>query len=530
MQKKWITIPWVQLLLFCVLSFVIFFPNLSRSFASDDFLVLKRVGIDKVIWIKGFFRPVTDMIHYLNYCIGGFNPVGYYALHILMHGINSWLLLQFCRNWKWVDDERVQRQFAMSASLLFLAYPFHSEGVSWILGISALSAGLFGMAALLAVVSGISRGSRIFWCCLFYFIALACYESVMLLPLMVLVIVYGEKRSLRAMGGWIAALGGTLGVHLVVRVLVSGVFAGEYGGKFFGGRLFYYAKNFIALLDRLFLPPIQDLRVQLACGALLAAGLVVLAFSFWRAVKKEGGWRRVAWRLYFIQLMLLLGISCLVPVLSGVSTHTCESDRFLYFPSYFFCAGVAFVMGQLIRDRRWLYGLVGVVMLYEIFFVEVNNRNWQDASDITQRVLAGVRAQLAGGKRVFVVNLPDEQDGAYIFRLGLPEALLMEGVDTSKLVIVNHLVRDEELTLPDSLSIGGGGGVGGSGGAGGGGSEPGVDLAPDVNIKRTGVDSFQIVARSGGGLTEGRRVWTGRKGDVVLYWNRKRFLNWDLEQ
>ena len=532
MQKKWITIPGVQLLLFCVLSGVVFFPNLSRTFASDDFLVLKRVGIDKVIWIKGFFRPVTDMIHYLNYCIGGFDPRGYYALHILMHGINSWLLLQFCRSWKWTNDGKMQSTFAVSAALLFLVYPFHSEGVSWILGIAALSAGLFGMAALLAVVSGLSLGNRIFWCCLFYFIGLACYESVMLLPLMVLVILYSEKRSLRGMGGWLAALGGTLGIHLVIRILVSGVFAGEYGGKFFGGRVLYYGKNFVALLDRLFLPPMQDIRVQLVCEIILLFGLAVLGFSFWRVMRNERGWRAVgkkrgsqtpkgraamgwatmgpavAGRTYFIQLMLLLGISCVVPVLSGVSTHTSESDRFLYLPSYFLCAGIAFVLMHVIRDRRWFYGVMGVLMLYEVFFVEVNNRNWRQASDITREVLARVKGEMAGGKKVFVINLPDEQDGAYIFRLGLPEALLMEGVDTSGLVIVNHLVRDEELRLPDSLSIRVAGNA--------------IRLLPDVVIWKVSLDSFRI--------DDDVRSWYGGKGDVVLYWNRKRFLEWGLGQ
>jgi hypothetical protein len=150
---------------------------------------------------------------------------------------------------------------------------------------------------------------------------------------------------------------------------------------------------------------------------------------------------------------------------------------------------------------------MGLLMLYEVFFVEVNNRNWRQASDITREVLAGVKGEMGGGKKVFVVNLPDEQDGAYIFRLGLPEALLMEGVDTSGLVIVNHLVRDEELKLPDSLSTRVAGNA--------------IRLLPDVVIWKAPLDSFRI---------EGARSWYGGKGDVVLYWNRKRFLEWGLRK
>jgi hypothetical protein len=505
--------------LFCAGALLLYFSNLGRTFASDDFLVLKRVGTDKVIWIKGFFRPVTDMIHYLNYLIGGFDPMGYYALHILMHGLNSWLFFRFCLHWKWTDDEKAQKKFALLASLLFLAYPFHSEGVSWILGISALSAGLFGMAALLVLVSGLPPRSRMFWFCFFYFISMACYESVLLLPLMMLVILYSETRSIREFGRWVAASGVTLGVHLVVRVLVSGVLAGEYGGKFFGGRLLYYGRNMFALWDRLFLPPVQGFRVMAGSCVLLGVLLTIVCFSFWRRVGRLPVGRRTALRNYFIQLLLLLAIACVVPVLSGVSTHTSESDRFLYFPSYFLCAGMAFVLMQLFRDRRWLYGVAGLILVYEVFFVEVNNRNWIKASRTTRGVLAEVSGAMArvGGKKVFVVNLPDEHDGAYIFRLGLPEALLMEGIDTAGLVIVSHLVRDEELKLTDSLVVREFEGM--------------RYLAPNVVLAREGKDSFRIIFRDGltgatGGGSGAAQVWYGGRGDAVLYWNRKKFLRW----
>jgi hypothetical protein len=511
-SRKWTGA--LPLLLFCAGAFLLYFPNLGRTFASDDFLVMKRVGMDKVIWIKGFFRPLTDMIHYVNYLIGGFDPIGYYALHILMHGINSWLFFRFCMLWKWTADEKAQRKFALLASLFFLAYPFHSEGVSWILGISALSAGMFGMAALLVLVSGFSQTSRIFWFCFFYFIAMAGYESVLLLPLMMLVIVYGETRSIRVLGRWAVVSGVTLGAHLVVRVLVSGVLAGEYGGKFFGGRLLYYGKNVFALWDRLFLPPVQDFRMMVASCVLLGLLLTTVGFSFWRRVRGLP-----ALRNYFIQLLLLLAIACTVPVLSGLSTHTSESDRFLYFPSYFLCAGIAFVLMQLFRDRAWLHGMVGLILVYEVFFVEANNRNWIEASQTTRGVLAEISgAKLrAAGKKVFVVNLPDEYDGAYIFRLGLPDALLMEGIDTSGLVILSHLSRDEELKLADSLAVRESRGI--------------LYLPPDVVVAREGRDSFRIVvsgrvtgAAGGSGAV---KVWYGGRGDVVLFWNRKRVVRWD---
>src|SRR5450631_1599475 len=128
----------VQLVFFCFASLLLFFPGVNRTFASDDFLVMKRVGLDKVIFIKGFFRPLSDITLYFNYLLGGFDPAGYYLLNIFMHGVSSFLLFRFCLRWKWADDEKDQRKYAALAALLFLCYPFHNESIVWVLGRASL--------------------------------------------------------------------------------------------------------------------------------------------------------------------------------------------------------------------------------------------------------------------------------------------------------------------------------------------------------------------------------------------------------
>lgn len=506
LQKKWITIPWVQLLLFCVLSVVIFSPNLGRSFVSDDFLVMKRVGMDGVVWIKDFFRPLSDITLYFNYLLDGFHPAGYYALNMLLHGINSWLLYRWGILWKWTEDKDRQQRYALIAALLFLAYPFHSEGVVWTLGRSTVASATFGMAGLVMAVSGYPAGKRIGWACLFYFIGMAGYESVLLLPLMVLVMLY-RKVSSRELVWWMVALGVTLGIHLVVRILVSGGIAGGYGRTFLGAQLFRYGKNTVAMAARLFLPPMASSWGLMGLLLLLVMGFVAILLYLKR---------RLEWN-WLLRLGFLIAITCAIPVVGGLSTHTSEGDRFLYFPSYFVCAGVAFFLVHLLPGRKWLAGVVSILLLYEVYFLEVNNWHWVEASATTRQVLVAVTDAMArkAGKRVFVVNLPDEKEGAFIFRLGLPEALLMERMDTAGLVIVSHLVRDVELTLPDSLSIRESGSL--------------VRLPPDVFIRRMGADSFEIKALQGK-MNETGGEWEGGRGDIVLFWDRRRFVQWDAGQ
>ncbi|HWK03921.1 MAG TPA: hypothetical protein VNS58_09845 [Puia sp.] len=510
-QKKLINNSLVQLLLFCLGSFLLFYPILGRNFAADDFLVMKRVGLDKVIFIQGFFRPLSDITLYINYFIGGFDPVGYYVLSILMHGVNSFLLFRFCLQWKWTDDENSQRKYAILSALLFLCYPFHNESIVWVLGRASLVADLFGMAALVFVVSGLSQRKKIFWTCLCYFVGMSGYESVMLLPLMVLVILYHKDTLFKEYLHWVWALGLTLLAHIVTRILVSGGVMGEYGSVFWRSRLLQYAGNLFKLIGRMFLPPMQNSRLLLLLFVLLMGVLSGIVFFFWRRCRSQ-----IVLKDHFLKLFVLLAITCAVPFLSGVSTRTSESDRFLYFPSCFLCCGISFLLVNLVRERRSLYGWVLTLLIYQVLFLELNNRNWIRASGITGDILASIVSQ-GSAKRIFVVNLPDEWEGAFIFRLGLPEALLMKGIDTSRLVIVSHLPRDQSLPLPDSiLPIRAAGEV---------------RIAPDVRVFRQGTDSFRI-SHTGNGkflLETGQKVtesWLAGKSDVFLYWNKKRFLTW----
>src|SRR5580658_6184670 len=120
-NKKWIDIPVVQLLLFCGGAMVLFYSNLGRSFASDDFEVVRRVAVDRQLLIPGFFRPLSDLTLLGNYLVGGFDPAGYYLFNILIHGVNAYMVFVFCRWWGWGGGGG----YALIAALFFLAYPFH---------------------------------------------------------------------------------------------------------------------------------------------------------------------------------------------------------------------------------------------------------------------------------------------------------------------------------------------------------------------------------------------------------------------
>lgn len=285
------------LLLFCAGSLLLFFPMLGRTFVSDDFEVMQRVaGGD--FRTPGFFRPLSDLSLYFNFLLGGLHPAGYYLFNILVHGINSWLVWRFCRKWPWTGDEGMQRHYAVLAALLFLAYPFHNEGIAWVLGRGASLAALFGLAVLVIVADGrgavgVERGGgqdgvgpgaqapvagkKIIWAGILYFIGMMGYESVVMLPLICLVILVMRGAGRKEMIRWAGVLGFVLIFHLALRIIVAGGILGEYGNGFFGSGWLRYVENFGDVSARLFLPPTEDRRIlvyeAVVLCLLLLAGL-----------------------------------------------------------------------------------------------------------------------------------------------------------------------------------------------------------------------------------------------------------------
>lgn len=518
----------LQLLLFCLGAFVLFFPILGRTFASDDFEVMRRVGMGD-FRTPGFFRPLSDLSLYVNYLLGAFGPAGYYAFNILVHGVNSWLVCLFCRKWIWAGKQSRQDSYALLAGLLFLCYPFHNEGIAWILGRGASLSTLFGLATLVVLVNDGSRGRRAIWGGVFYFIGMMAYEPVILLPLMCYILLWVREARRKEMIRWGVALGVALLLHLALRVVFSGGVLGQYERNFFGSGWRQYAGNVGKVTARLLLPPTDHTGVLLA-GALVLLGVFAVALVvFFRRTGRDrlragvGRGEQHDWidrldrmdrrrqRRYLGALFLLWCVSVIVPVVSAVSTRTSESDRLLYFPSVFVCCILSYLLVLLVSDGRWVAVSSVLLLFYMICFLEKNNSNWVRASDITRDILTVAARQPAGAK-IFVIDLPDERDGAYIFRLGFPQALLMEGRDTAGLVVVSHLKREQWLAEPDSIVVGRvGGAAPGTEVTGAAGIE--LRISPGTRIRRWGVDSVEI--------ENDGHSWLAGKGDRVLYWDKK---------
>lgn len=498
---KFAGLPWyLQWLLASVLSLCLYFPILTNSFVSDDFLVIKKVVADRQLNTDGFFRPLSDITIFLNYLVGGLHPFVYYLTGILLHALSGVLLLRLCVRWQWAATKQRQQAFALLAMLLFMTYPFHNEAVAWILGRGALMANTLGLAALLILVGRAGEGRKIAGVCACYFIGLTAYETIIVLPVLIIVYLWFTKAGSRSLLKWTVALLLATVVHVIVRIIVSGYFFGNYGEGFFNNTITGYVVQGVKAFGRVLLPPLDQPGVLIAAASVL---FVALCFLTNRALKKVRD--TAGAKTFFYTVAVFFIVAMIIPAVAAVSTRTSESDRFLHFPSFFYCMLLAFILINLFRYTQWLVVITLLITGYHIYFLEKNNQNWQKASAAVTEILYSVTSS-SGKQGVYVVNLPGEIDGAFVFRRGFKEALQLNGANDRAIVVVNQLTRDDELQLPDTIAAV---------------QQPdGIFIPPFALVKIAS-------QRQNVSTVDSNKVQVSvLVSDKIIYWNKKNWVQW----
>lgn len=415
---------------FVVAGLVIYSPSLKLGFVSDDFLVFKRLLIDKELWIKGFFRPLGDVTLLFNYLTSGFNPYTFHLTNILIHGINAYLVYCLCNKFT-ATPERGKFFFAFVAGFLFLTYPFHSESVMWVIGRGIEISTTFGLLSLFAYHKYKGK-TQLFLSGFFYFIGLFSFENIMLIPVVIAISELINKR-VHKIGVLAVCFGSIFFIHLFLRYVFSGAVWGSYGGKMFGFSIVEYSLKYLKSFGRLMLPPMEKTTVAIYAAIVLFSltGLLVIYIMKNKEVRLE-------LKKNLAAIILSLVVCMILPGMFGISTHTSEGGRLLYFPSIFYCVLLAVLLVGFIKKMKIKLLVLALLTVYNLFFLNRIQDNWQIASSKVDLIKKEISR--FNGKKVFVINLPGEQDGAYIFRNGFAEASIIWGLNVEIRVanILNH--------------------------------------------------------------------------------------------
>ncbi len=431
-------------LLFTAIGFIIYFPLLGNGFLSDDYDSLYRIYIQKRILYREFLRPMIDISFYINYLISGLSAWSYYLFNISVHIINALLVFRFAAGYI-MFSKKDQWLFAFGSGILFLIYPFHNESIAWLSGRLSSMACFFALISLI-IISGKQGKMASVKSAIFFLLGLFCYESIIFLPAIMLLIQWQKGRSVKNLFKqsvfWLLVIF----FYLFIRLLLSGEITGDYGERLSDNHFLQKCLNAGKVFGRLFLPGSEHQSLLITLTIVICFISITIT-GFILKNKNRNGVGKTKW----IALMAFALISLLLPIAFGVSTRTSESDRLLYFPSCFICMLVMAAILLIFKNTgvRWLW--ISGVSIYFLCCLEINNMRWVKASRAAESILETVRNR--GTKNVILINVPDELEGAFVFRNGLIKALEINKTDTSKIKIMNYLKRTEYLKTGQTIPV-----------------------------------------------------------------------------
>jgi protein O-mannosyl-transferase len=498
-KKKTTFTTILSLFLFIFASFLIYRPVVDRYFVSDDFKVLYRVCREHTIFIKNFFRPLSDISIFLNYQLSGLNSIFFNSFNITIHGINGYLV--FCTGLYFGRTlEKSKRNFfAISSAIIFLCYPFHNEAIVWLLGRGASMACMFSLLSLISYYKIENNGLKGCAVCIFYFISMSAFESTVFFPLIFLLLLLFEKQPARSIQKWLFVLVLTFILHLIIRFWIAGTATGNYGGEFFKSGMKTYFFNMAKVGGRLFLPPSKTAGRLMTISIILIIIIGIFLIRNFSVIRQS----QVGKRILYLSGMLV--ISSFIPVFAGVSTQTSETDRLLYFPSVFLCMIAGLLISCCIKNfiNRWI--VLICILCYNLYFLEKNNFLWKNASSITEAVLGKIESATQAKKpegKIYFINIPMEINGAYVFRQGFPEALLLYGADSRRFIAVSFLTRQEMENKTDTLILDTTGKE--------------IKISPEIIIKQDAQGCRLI-------YDHGVQKYITSPGDKIYFWNLEQF-------
>jgi tetratricopeptide (TPR) repeat protein len=163
-------------LLICCLAFVVLSPSVVGSFHFDDYFMLDDPIVQAASgWWEVFrlerTRPLTYLTFWLNYQLGGDDPLGYHVLNLLLHLAAVWAAWLVFRK---ITNDRI----AWMATMLFALHPVQTEAVGYVFGRATV---LAAFLCLLCWGAWIDRryGRAVLW----FTLALLAKEEAAALPM-----------------------------------------------------------------------------------------------------------------------------------------------------------------------------------------------------------------------------------------------------------------------------------------------------------------------------------------------------------
>lgn len=405
---------------------------------NDDLIHIPE-SIKGNVFQNNFQRPVHELSLTMDYHVWGGAIIGYHITKLLIHISCVFLVLilsiQIFKRYG-SEPSFDGLNFALIAASVFCLYPFHSESVLWILGRTASLACVFFLLSLVFLLSKYHSVIRLGLSLAFFGIGLFTYESVWILPVLVIFLAISD-RYLTLEGNRITWKQASLFMiifagNLFFRHFYLGRVASDYE---LNSSVASFIKplllNYNRLLARSFLPPMDSTISFIGIYGLVLLGMAVLIYRYFRPIKKH-------YFLYFI--IACFGLSLFPVITLGIDTHDRESERFLYLPSVFFCLSISYLMVMNRLDNLYKFLVIVVLLIGYSFFTFQNAKDYKMAGQLNAQFFEKIELASKSATNEIQTDLPYEFNGVPTLRIGLAEGInWLTTVDSARVHVKDTL-------------------------------------------------------------------------------------------
>lgn len=366
-------------------------PKYFKEIFSKDFFDISGVEFN---FKYGYYRPVITLSYLIDHSIWKLNPSGFHLTNILLHAFNSVLIYL-------ILFSLLENNFIpFLASIIFAAYPVHTESVTWISGRTDVMAGFFFFLSFYFYQRG-NRGDRAdmklyIVSVLSFAMALLSKEMAFSLPLILIVYDYlfcpSESYSFKKGIVNILPFFAVMGLYSIIRFAVLQIHtineldkSVTKGITIYSNILSFLKTIIIVYLEKLIFPIDLDAYIQnnfslslfepdVIFSVIVLLLLLLVVAKCWKKQKL------IAFSVSFF-LLSLAPLSNFIRISGPRDMGFMSAERFLYIPSFAFSLFLAVLFEKLISGRKKKYAAyILIAVLLFIFTARTIYRNldWKD--------------------------------------------------------------------------------------------------------------------------------------------------------
>lgn len=429
-------------LFFFIVVLFLYAPTLGAGLVTDQIGWLQTY---KAMGWRGIFTAFTDKsIHYVYHLVAygmwaafGTHAYAWGLVFVGLHALAATLVFSFFS--QLLKPIANATPIAFIGSLLFATSPYQTEPLVWYACVHYLVCVCLMLAALISFVRYISTNSRghiaAFYTC--YILAVFSLEISFTLPIILalLILLYPFTTSVnrqRLLCIYVLPSLLVVAFYFVLNKTMRGSFAGHYGAAaHFNVDLNLLMGNLSKYVAKLFLwfqfvpypkrSAVYAIFEKTKYAYLLIALLTTIsaAYLLWR--------KKLPASVNIMLLLLVCLVLALAPILNLYFSYitNIEGDRFTYWASVF--AYIIIALFALVSMRHIGILICLLLLGLNIYTLRQNIQAWHSVKQVSCGLLKSF--EYYNAPRVYLLNIPDNYSGAYMFRSFAPDNAFGETLD-----------------------------------------------------------------------------------------------------